>query len=82
MFLSTGTCLGDDDLRKEQVPPAVLAAFRSAYPKACGIEYQLDDEDGKKVYEIDFKLGRRKLEARYREDGTLVQVDSKDMDDD
>ena len=72
----------DSDLSKDQIPKAVLEAFQSAYPKARGIEYDLEMENGKKVYEIEFKNGRRRLVLHYLEDGSLIQSDNKDSDSD
>ena len=72
----------DSDLRKDQVPPAVIQRFKQDYPKARSIEYELDTEDGQRIYEIDFKVGRRKIQVHYREDGTVISTDTKKSDDD
>lgn len=74
--------LADSDLSKDQIPKAVLEAFRSAYPKARGIEYDLEMENGKKVYEIEFKNGRRKIVMHYLEDGSLMKSDNNGSDSD
>lgn len=71
-----------DDLHKDQIPAPVLHHFREDFPKARRIEYELETEDGHRVYEIDFKVGRRNIQAHYREDGTLIRQDIQKSDDD
>ena len=72
----------DSDLSKDQIPKAVLEAFQSAYPKARGIEYDLEMKNGKKAYEIEFKNGRRKIVMHYLEDGSLMKSDDNGSDSD
>jgi hypothetical protein len=79
---SVSLARADSDLRKEQVPAAVHQQFKQDYPKARSIEYELEIENGQRVYEIDFKVGRRKVQAHYREHGTVIRVDRKQSDDD
>ena len=87
LMLSLGFSLipvvqADSDLRKEQVPAAVHQQFKQDYPKARAIEYELEIENGQRVYEINFKVGRRKIQAQYRENGTVIRVDRQQSDDD
>jgi hypothetical protein len=72
----------DSDLRKDQVPEAVIQRFKQDYPKARTIEYELETDDGQRIYEIEFKVGRRKVKAAYREDGTAVSNQPQRLDDD
>ena len=82
IFLFSQIVFADDGLKRDQVPEKILAAFKEAYPKAHHIEYEIETENGKKLYEIDFKEGRRKVQAHYREDGSLLRVDTHKSDDD
>jgi len=72
----------DSDLRKDQVPDAVIHRLKQDYPKARSIEYELETDNGQRIYEIEFKVGRRKVKAAYREDGTAVSNQQQRLDDD
>lgn len=68
----------DDDeqeIAEKQVPTAVLKTFKAAYPNAKDIEYTKEKEDGQAVYEIEFELSERELEALYNADGKLLEVE-------
>lgn len=72
----------DSDLRKDQVPEAVIQRFKQDYPKARSIEYELETDNGRRIYEIEFKVGRRKVKAYYQEDGTVVSTEQGRLDND
>ena len=82
IFLSMMPVWADSDLRRDQVPQAVIQRFKQDYPKARSIQYELDTEDGQRIYEIDFKVGRRKVQVHYREDGTVLSTNTRKSDDD
>lgn len=82
IFLFSHIVFADDELKRDQVPNKILEAFEAAHPKAHHIEYEIETENGQKLYEIDFKEGRRKVQAHYREDGSLLRVDTHKSDDD
>ena len=82
IFSSMMPVWADSDLRKDQVPQAVIQRFKQDYPKARSIQYELDTEDGQRIYEIDFKVGRRKVQVHYREDGTVLSTNTRKSDDD
>jgi hypothetical protein len=61
-----------------EVPPAVIAAFKAAYPNATGVEYEEETEHGAKVYEVEFKADGRKWEIDYSPDGKVIKTDQED----
>ena len=65
----------EQEISEKEVPAAVLKAFKTAYPNANDIEYTKEKEDGQTVYEIEFELGERELEALYNGDGKLLEVE-------
>jgi hypothetical protein len=77
-----GTAFADSDLRKDQVPNAVIQRFKQDYPKARSIEYELETDNERRVYAIEFKVGRRKAKAYYQEDGTVVSTGQGRLDND
>jgi hypothetical protein len=77
-----GTAFADSDLRKDQVPNAVIQQFKQDYPKARSIEYELETENERRIYAIEFKVGRRKIKAYYQEDGTVVSTEQGQLDND
>lgn len=79
LLISPAWC---DDLPRDQVPLPVLQRFKQEFPKARSIEYELETENGIRIYEIDFKMGRRSIQAHYREDGSLIRKDIHKSDDD
>lgn len=82
IFSSMMPAWADSELRKDQVPQAVIQRFKQDYPKARRIEYELETENGQRIYEIDFKVGRRKVQVHYREDGTVISTNTQNSDDD
>ena len=71
----------DDDIKKDDVPAAVHDAFKAAFPKAHKIRYDREDDDGKIIYEITFKEGKRTIQAHYAQDGSLLRLDKHNKDD-
>lgn len=58
-----------------QVPAAVLAAFKSSYPKAIIRGYAEEKEDGKVLYEIESVDGSTRRDVLYNIDGTVAEVE-------
>lgn len=65
----------DKDLSAAQVPQAVREAFQKAYPAARDAKYSEKTEDGKILYEVEFKEGGRDLEATYGAEGSLMEIE-------
>lgn len=58
-----------------QVPAAVIAAFKSSYPKATIRGYAEEKEDGKVLYEIESLDGATRRDVLYNIDGTLAEIE-------
>lgn len=58
-----------------QVPAAVIAAFKSSYPKATIRGYAEEKEDGKVLYEIESLDGSTQRDVLYNTDGTVAEVE-------
>jgi len=74
---------GEEDLSKDQVPKAVIAAFEKAYPNAKGLKFEEETFEGKVAYEVEYKENGREYDFLYSADGTLLQkeeeIDSKSL---
>ncbi len=66
-------CSGDKKLAASQVPAAVVQAFSAKYPGAADVEWKTEKSDGKMVYEAEFKMNDKKLEAEFDEAGVFIQ---------
>lgn len=59
----------------KRVPPAVIAAFKSAYPQATIRGYAREKENGKVYYEIESMEGQTTRDVLYNPDGTVAEVE-------
>jgi len=73
--LSFSATAAEKYVTSKQVPNAVHEAFQKAYPSAKGIKYSEETEEGKTVYEIEFKDNGKELEAEYGADGVLMETE-------
>jgi uncharacterized membrane protein YkoI len=53
----------------------VLTAFNAKYQGATDVEWELEKKDNKTVYEVDFKLNGKKVEAEFNADGGFIEED-------
>lgn len=60
-----------DDKKDEKLPKAVADAVAAKFPKSEVQKWTKETEDGKTVYDVEFKLGGVKHEADVFEDGTI-----------
>lgn len=58
-----------------KLPPAVEAAFKTAYPNAAVKHVSHETEDGIEQYEIESTNQGRELDVNYKPDGTLIVVE-------
>jgi uncharacterized membrane protein YkoI len=59
----------------KKVPPAVLAAFKAAYPNATVRGYSREKEHGKVFYEVESIEGDLHRDVLYHPDGTVSAVE-------
>ena len=67
----------------DQLPPNIMSALTARFPQAKIDKWTKEKEDGKEIYDIEFKQGERKFEADIFVDGTIhnweQQIDQKDL---
>ena len=78
VFLSTTAAMAGKDLAEAEVPQAVVAAFKAAYPNATHPEYEEDHENGAVLYEVEFRQDGKKMEVKYSADGQVVKTELDD----
>jgi len=65
---------GEKELKKDQVPKAVIAAFEKANPNAKGLEFEEEIFEGKTTaYEMEYKKDGNEYEFLYSAEGVLLQ---------
>jgi hypothetical protein len=67
------SCEAELKVTGEDVPEAVRSAFAAKYPTADELEWEVEKNDGRLVYEACFKTGGKKKEAEFRSDGTFIK---------
>lgn len=72
------TAMAGRNLTEAEAPPAVVAAFKSAYPNATSIEYEEEMEKGVQTYEVEFTSEGKKWEVEYSPDGKVLKTDQDD----
>jgi hypothetical protein len=63
------------EVTAKEVPQAVLQVFNQAYPGATIKECAEETEDGQKFYEISCEFEDRKIDAIYKSDGTVAEIE-------
>jgi putative PepSY-like beta-lactamase-inhibitor len=75
LFASALVFSQERKIREKDVPPAVIAAFKSAYPNATVRGYAKEKEKGKLFYEIESKDGATMRDLLYHPDGTVAEIE-------
>ena len=63
----------EKELKKDQLPKAVIAAFEKAFPNAKELEFEEALFDGKTTYEVEYKKDGKEYEFLYSAEGVLIQ---------
>jgi uncharacterized membrane protein YkoI len=63
----------EKELKKDQLPKAVIAAFEKAFPNAKELEFEEALFDGKTTYEVEYKKDGKEYEFLYSTEGVLIQ---------
>ena len=63
----------EKELKKDQVPKAVIAAFEKAFPNAKELEFEEELFEGKTAYEVEYKRDGKEYEFLYSSEGVLLQ---------
>ena len=75
LMMSLSASAQEAKIREKDVPPAVIAAFKSAYPNATVKGYAKEKENGKVFYEIESKDGTTMRDLLYNADGTVAEIE-------
>ena len=67
------SCASEIQIVEADVPLAVLTAFKLKYAQATEVQWEIEKEDGRLIYEAGFKQGGKKKEASFKPDGTWVE---------
>lgn len=74
-LLSISAAAQEKKITAQQVPAAVIAAFKSSYPNATIRGYAQEKENGKVFYEIESREGTTQRDVLYNADGTVAEVE-------
>ena len=55
------------------VPQSVVSGFNTKYPGATDVEWKQEKEDGKWIYEAEFKADGKKKEAHFDSTGNFLK---------
>lgn len=79
-FLTMGQALaGSRQIQENEVPAPVLERFKSAYPGATKVQFELEHENRmKKEYEVVFELNGKRHKTEFEFDGIGVVEDKED----
>src|SRR6266404_7132802 len=75
LFLSLSARAQEVKISEKDVPPAVITAFKSAYPQATIRGYAREKENGKVFYEVESKEGNTTRDILYNRDGSVQEVE-------
>jgi Putative beta-lactamase-inhibitor-like, PepSY-like len=75
LLASSSVFAQESKIQEKDVPAAVIAAFKSAYPNATVRGYAKEKEKGKLFYEIESKDGATMRDLLYNADGTVAEIE-------
>ena len=65
-------CKGDNKKDAPAVPEAVITAFNAKYQGVNDVKWKEEDNSGKTMYDGEFKMNDKKMEARFDDAGNFV----------
>ncbi|HSH67090.1 MAG TPA: PepSY domain-containing protein [Bacteroidia bacterium] len=71
--LALSSCATELKIVGDDVPTAVSSAFKAKYPNATNPEWEVEKEEGRLVYEAEFKIDGKSKEAYFKPDGTFLK---------
>lgn len=71
-LFSCSSSSSEFDIKENEVPPGVMAAFKAKYPSAQDVKWEAEKEDGKFLFEADFKDGGKEKEVHITPDGVTI----------
>lgn len=73
-FALLSSC-SDKKLAASDVPQPAMAAFNAKYPGATNIAWIKEKKGDKLIYEAQFKVNDKEIEAEFDADGNLIAED-------
>jgi uncharacterized membrane protein YkoI len=72
-----GFVLADDKIKLEELPKAVVEAIKAKFPKAELKEAEMEEEEGKKIFEVKLVNGKEEIEVTLSIDGKIIELERK-----
>ena len=63
---------GGKHISASEVPTPVMATFNKKFPDATNVQWQIEKEDGSKVYQAQFTQSGKSFKAQFAPDGTFL----------
>ena len=63
---------GSRHISASQVPAPVMGSFNAKFPDAKNVQWELQKEDGGKVYQAEFTQNGKRFKAQFAPDGTFL----------
>ena len=73
-FSILSSCSGNK-VSASEVPQPVMSAFTAKYQGATDVKWITEKKDNKMIYEAQFKLNGKEIEAEFQPDGTFIGED-------
>ncbi|MBL7922273.1 MAG: hypothetical protein JNJ40_18305 [Bacteroidia bacterium] len=73
IVIALSSCATEFKIIGDDVPVAVSSAFKTKYPSVSNPEWEVEKEDGRLIYEAEFKLDGKRKEAEFKPDGTFIK---------
>ena len=67
------SCATEMNILSSDVPQTVQAAFKAKYPDAHNVEWEVEKEEDRLLFEAEWKDGTKEREASFRPDGSFVK---------
>lgn len=67
------SCSSHTEVKEDQVPGAVVSAFKAKYPTAVITKWVTEEKEGKTIYEAVFKENGEEIEAEFNADGSFIK---------
>jgi hypothetical protein len=71
--IALSSCATEFKIISDDVPVAVSSAFKTKYPSVSNPEWEVEKEEGRLIYEAEFKLDGKRKEAEFKPDGTFIK---------
>ena len=71
-ILSSCSSSTEFEIKENEVPANVLAAFKTKYPTATEVKWEAEKENGKFYFEADFEDGGKGKEVHITPDGSSI----------